>query len=161
MIVKIIYGKTIPAGSQGNRGDFLTHPCSYLEREGSDRIRVCMFHLNNTIAEARVALAHESHECLGAMFADCLRCQVDLVGGDPNYRATQRKQESVDIRGGSMCQSLLDCYLEAWTESPACPYLCYPPTVCVCSSNMRTYWEADRAIGARSPTGTRFRGLIL
>ena len=25
-----------------------------------------------------------------------------------------------------MYQSLFDYYLEAWTESPACPHLCYP-----------------------------------
>ena len=55
----------------------------------SDRIRVCVFHLKNTVAAAKVALAHE---CLGTMFADCLHYQVDLIGGDPNmalHRAMQ------------------------------------------------------------------------
>ena len=58
-----------------------------------------MFHLNNVCAAGKVALAHEA---LGTMFAACLHYQVDLLGGDANmamYRATGRKQESVDIRG--------------------------------------------------------------
>ena len=118
MIVEIIYGKTLPIGRQGNRDDFpMASLTNTLTRAGSDRIRVCMFHLNNVCAAGKVALAHEA---LGTMFADCLHYQVDLLGGDANramYRATGRKQESVDIRG-SMYQSLLDYFLEAC--------LCFP-----------------------------------
>ena len=80
-----------------------------------------MFHLNSGVAGDKVALAHEA---LGSMYADCLHYQVDLVGGDANmalYRATGRKQESMDIRGG-MYQSeplgLLPCSLgEGSTDS--------------------------------------------
>ena len=84
-----------------------------------------MFHLNNVIAATKVALAHEA---LGTMFADCLHYQVDLLGGDANmalFRATGRKQESMDIRGG-MYQSLLDYFLEAWAKAPQSPHLCFP-----------------------------------
>ena len=41
---------------------------------------------------------------------DCLHYQVDLLAGDPNMaldRATARKEESMDIRGG-MYQSIID-----------------------------------------------------
>ena len=75
-----------------------------------------MFHLNNVCAAGKVALAHEA---LGTMFADCLHYQVDLLGGDANmamYRATGRNQESMDIRG-SMYQTLLDYFLEAWAKA--------------------------------------------
>ena len=126
MIVEIIYRKTVPAASQANRGEFPDSSLNRtLERAGSDRIGICMFHLKNTVAATKVALAHE---CLGTMLADCLHYQVDLIGGDPNMAlsgAMGHKQESMDIRGG-MYQSLLDYYLDAWSESPACPHLCYP-----------------------------------
>ena len=99
MIVEIIYGKTLKVGLQGNRDDFPKASLqTTLTRAGSDRIRVCMFHLNSGVAGDKVALAHEA---LGAMYADCLHYQVDLVGGEANmalYRATGRKQESMDIR---------------------------------------------------------------
>ena len=108
MIVEIIYGKTLKIGLQGNRDDFpKARLTTTLTRAGSDRITVCMFHLNSQTAAAKVALAHEA---LGAMYADCLHYQVDLVGGDATlalYRAAGRKQESMDIRGG-MYQSLWD-----------------------------------------------------
>ena len=84
-----------------------------------------MFHLNSGVAGDKVALAHEA---LGAMYADCLHYQVDLVGGDANmalYRATGRKQESMDIRGG-MYQSLWDYFLEAWVQAPQTPHMCFP-----------------------------------
>ena len=88
MIVEIIYGKTLPVGRQGNRDDFpMAALTNTLTRAGSDRIRVCMFHLNNVCANSKTALAHEA---LGTMFADCLPFQVDLLGGDANmalYRA--------------------------------------------------------------------------
>eukprot|EP00439_Symbiodinium_sp_Y106_P064851 s2502_g10.t1 len=126
MIVEIIYGKTLPIGQQGNRDDFPKSALTNcLTRAGSDRIRVCMFHLNNVIAATKVALAHEA---LGTMFADCLHYQVDLLGGDANialYRATGRKQESMDIRG-EMYRSLLDDFLEAWAKAPQSPHLCFP-----------------------------------
>ena len=76
MIVEIIYGKTLPLGGQGNRGEF--RDCDYtrtLERAGTDRIRVCAFHLNSGIASKKISIAHE---CLASMFADCLHYQVDL-----------------------------------------------------------------------------------
>ena len=129
MIVEIIYGKTPKIGQQGNRDDFPEATFNTdLTRAGSDRIRVCMFHLNSHIAATKQALAHEA---LGTMYADCLHYQVDLVGGDANmaaYRATGRtgrKQESVDIRGG-MYQGLWDCFLEAWMKAPQTPYMCFP-----------------------------------
>ena len=59
MIVEIIYGKTLPLGGQGNRGEF--PDSSYtrvLERAGTDRARVCAFHLNNIVASKRVSVAH-------------------------------------------------------------------------------------------------------
>ena len=123
MIVEIIYGKTLPTGGQGNRGQY--PDSSYtrtLERAGTDRVRVCAFHLNNVVASKKISIAHE---CLATMFADCLHYQVDLIGGDANmalYRAMGSKQESMDIRGG-MYQSLLDYLLEAYSESPSCPHL--------------------------------------
>ena len=49
MIVEIIYGKTLKVGLQGNRDDFPKASLTTdLTRAGSDRIRVCMFHLNNS-----------------------------------------------------------------------------------------------------------------
>ena len=126
MIVEIIYGKTLPLGGQGNRGQY--PDSSYtraLERAGTDRMRVCAFHLNNVVASKKISIAHE---CLATMFADCLHYRVDLIGGDANmalYRAMGSKQESMDIRGG-MYQSLLDYLLEAYSESPSCPHLCCP-----------------------------------
>ena len=48
MIVEIIYGKTLPVGGQGNRGEFRDRDYTRtLERAGTDRIRVCAFHLNS------------------------------------------------------------------------------------------------------------------
>ena len=89
MIVEIIYGNTLPIGRQGNRDDFPKSALTNcLTRAGSDRIRLCMFHLRNVIAASKTALAREA---LGTMFADCLHYQVDLIGGDANmalYRAT-------------------------------------------------------------------------
>ena len=126
MIVEIIYGKTLPIGGQGNRGQF--PDSSYtrvLERAGTDRVRVCAFHLNNVVASKKISIAHE---CLATMFTDCIHYQVDLIGGDANmalYRAMGSKQESMDIRGG-MYQSLLDYLLEAYSESPSCPHLRCP-----------------------------------
>ena len=80
MNVEITYGKTLPIGRQGNRDDFpMASLTNTLTRAGSDRIRVCTFHLNNVCAAGKVALAHEA---LGTMFADCLHYQVDLLGGD-------------------------------------------------------------------------------
>ena len=77
MIVEIIYGKTLKVGLQGNRDDFPKASLkTTITRAGSDRIRVCMFHLNSGIAASKIALAHEA---LGAMYADCLHYQVDLT----------------------------------------------------------------------------------
>ena len=70
MIVEIIYGNTLPNGRQGNRDDLPKSALTTcLTRAGSDRIRVCMFHLNNVVAASKTALAHEA---LRTMFADCL-----------------------------------------------------------------------------------------
>ena len=145
MMVEIIYGKTLKVGLQGNRDDFPKASLqTTLTRAGTDRIRVCMFHLNSGVAGDKVALAHEA---LGTMYADCLHYQVDLVGGDANmalYRATGRKQESMDIRGG-MYQSLWDYFLEAWVKElhrlRTCAsqgYNTFLQTVCAFSSSMRT-----------------------
>ena len=121
MIVEIVYGKTLPIGQQGNRDDFpMASLTNTLTRAGSDRIRVCMFHLNNVCA------------------AVGLHYQVDLLGGDAYmamYRATGRNQESMDIRG-SMYQTLLDYFLEAWAKAHkvhicALPgYSTFPQTAC-------------------------------
>eukprot|EP00439_Symbiodinium_sp_Y106_P050184 s6932_g6.t1 len=86
------YKEFIDTGGQGNRGEF--PDSSYtrvLERAGTDRVRVCAFHLNNIVASKRVSVAHE---CLASMFADCVHYQVDLIGGDANmalYRAMGSK----------------------------------------------------------------------
>ena len=136
MIVEIIYDKTLPQGGQGNRGEF--PDSSYtrvLERAGTDRVRVCTFHLNNIFVSKKISVAHE---CLASMFADCIHYQVDLIGGDANmalYRAMGSKQESMDIRGG-MNQSLLDYLLETYSESPACPNLCCPRAQHVSTINL-------------------------
>ena len=149
MIVVIVYGKTLPIGQQGNREDFPTVSlATSLTRAGSDRIRVCMFHLNNVIAAGRVALAHEA---LGTMFADCLHYQVDLLGGDANmalYRATGRKQESVDSRGG-MYQSLLDYFLEAWAKAPQSPYLCFPRVQHVSANSLCLLKQYEDLLGGQ------------
>ena len=135
MMVEIIYGKTLKVGLQGNRDDFPKASLqTTLTRAGTDRIRVCMFHLNSGVAGDKVALAHEA---LGTMYADCLHYQVDLVGGDANmalYRATGRKQESMDIRGG-MYQSLWDYFLEAWVKELHRLRTCASPRVQHVSAN--------------------------
>ena len=149
MIVEIIYGKTLPLGGQGNRGEF--PDSSYtrvLERAGTDRVRVCAFHLNNIVASKRVSVAHE---CLAWMFADCIHYQVDLIGGDANmalYRAMGSKQESMDIRGG-MYQSLLDYLLEAYSESPACPHLCCPKAQHVTANSLCLLKQYEDQLGGR------------
>ena len=155
MIVEIIYGKTLPLGGQGNRGEF--PDSSYtraLERAGTDRVRVCAFHLNNVVASKRVSVAHE---CLATMFADCIHYQVDLIGGDANmalYRAMGSKQESMDIRGG-MYQSLLDYLLEAYSESPACPHLCCPKAQHVTANSLCLLKQYEDQLGGRHfTTGT-------
>ena len=99
-----------------------------------------MFHLNNVCAAGKVALAHEA---LGTMFADCLHYQVDLLGGDANramYRATGRKQESVDIRG-SMYQSLLDYFLEAC--------LCFPRVQHVSANSLCRLKQYEDLLGGQ------------
>ena len=48
------------------------------------------------------------------------------------YRATGRKQESVDIRGG-MYQTTLNYFLEAWAKAPQSPHpehSSFPQTAC-------------------------------
>ena len=133
----------------GSRTNFPTVSlATSLTRAGSDRIRVCMFHLNNVIAAGRVALAHEA---LGTMFADCLHYQVDLLGGDANmalYRATGRKQESVDSRGG-MYQSLLDYFLEAWAKAPQSPYLCFPRVQHVSANSLCLLKQYEDLLGGQ------------
>ena len=82
MVAEIILGKTVPVGSQGNRGDFQEHAYTRtLTPAGSDRIRVCMFLLNSEVAAKKVGLAHEA---LATMVSDCLFYQVDLLTGDAN-----------------------------------------------------------------------------
>ena len=149
MIVEIIYGKTLPLGGQGNRGEY--PDSSYtrtLERAGTDRVRVCAFHLNNVVASKKISIAHE---CLATMFADCLHYQVDLIGGDANmalYRAMGSKQESMDIRGG-MYQSLLDYLLEAYSESPSCPHLCCPRAQHVSANSLCLLKQYEDQLGGR------------
>ena len=149
MNVEITYGKTLPIGRQGNRDDFpMASLTNTLTRAGSDRIRVCMFHLNNVCAAGKVALAHEA---LGTMFADCLHYQVDLLGGDANmamYRATGRKQESVHIRG-SMYQTLLDYFLEAWAKAPQSPYLCFPRVQHVSANSLCLLKQYEDLLGGQ------------
>ena len=95
MIVEVVYGKTLKVGLQGNREDFpMDSFKTTLTRAGSDRIRVCMFHLNSGVAGDKVALAHEA---LGAMYADCLHYLVDLVGGDANMAFYQGVPESLGL----------------------------------------------------------------
>ena len=54
MIVEIIYGKTLPLGGQGNRGEFPDRSYTrVLERAATDRVRVCAFHLNNIVASQK------------------------------------------------------------------------------------------------------------
>ena len=121
-----------------------------LESDSRDRIRVCMFHLRNTMARARVALAHE---CLGTMFADCLHYQVDLIGGDPNmalYRA-RASSTTTSNRGLSHQRALICAILR---------YNMFQPTVCVSSNNMRTNLEANRTGSAHNRNGIPFQDLI-
>ena len=165
MIVEIIYGKTLKVGLQSNRDDFPADSRkTTLTRAGSDRIRVCMFHLNSGIAGDKVALAHEA---LGAMYADCLHYQVDLVGGDANmalYRATGRKQESMDIRGG-MYQGLWDYFLEAWVKAPQTPYMCFPKVQHVSANSLCLLKQHEDALGGApyeeciAPDWSTFPGL--
>ena len=149
MIVEIIYGKTLPLGGQGNRGEFRDRDYTRtLERAGTDRIRVCAFHLNSGVASKKISIAHE---CLASMFADCLHYQVDLIGGDANmalYRAMGSKQESMDIRGG-MYQSLLDYLLEAYSESPSCPHLCCPRAQHVSANSLCLLKQYEDQLGGR------------
>eukprot|EP00439_Symbiodinium_sp_Y106_P049039 s5925_g6.t1 len=117
----------LDTGGQGNRGQY-PDSCytRTLERAGTDRVRVCAFHLNNVVASKKISIAHE---CLATMFADCLHYQVDLIGGDANmalYRAMGSKQESMDIRGG-MYQSLLDYLLEGDRLGGRCYKDCQKP----------------------------------
>ena len=121
------------------------------------------FHLNSGIAGDKVALAHEA---LGAMYADCLHYQVDLVGGDANmalYRATGRKQESMDIRGG-MYQGLWDYFLEAWVKAPQTPYMCFPKVQHVSANSLCLLKHEDALGGAPyeeciAPDWSTFPGL--
>ena len=149
MIVEIIYGKTLPLGGQGNRGEFPDRSYTrVLERAATDRVRVCAFHLNNIVASKKVSVAHG---CLASMFADCIHYQVDLIGGDANmalYRAMGSKQESMDIRGG-MYQSLLDYLLEAYSESPACPHLCCPRAQHVSANSLCLLKQYEDQLGGR------------
>eukprot|EP00439_Symbiodinium_sp_Y106_P042730 s1019_g5.t1 len=85
------------------------------------------------------------------MFADCLHYQVDLLGGDANmamYRATGRKQESVDIRG-SMYQTLLDYFLEAWAKAPQSPYLCFPRVQHVSANSLCLLKQYEDLLGGQ------------
>ena len=69
-----------------------------------------------------------AHEAIATTVSDCLFYQVDMLAGDVNmtlYRATGRKQVSMDIRGG-MYQPILDYFAEAWSESPPSVHLCCP-----------------------------------
>ena len=105
-----------------------------------------MFHLNSGVAGDKIALAHEA---LGAMYADCLHYQVDLVGGAANmalYRATGRKQGSMDIRGG-MYQSLWDNFLEARMRAPQTPYLCFPKVHHVSANSLCLLKQYEDALG--------------
>ena len=95
-----------------------------------------------------VALAREA---LGTMFADCLHYQVDLLGGDANmamYRATGRNQESMDIRG-SMYQTLLDYFLEAWAKAPQSPYLCFPRVQHVSANSLCLLKQYEDLLGGQ------------
>ena len=89
MIVDIDYGKTLPFGSQGSQPSGNQVPISSLTapltRAGMDSIRVCVFHLNSKVASGQVSLPHE---CLAAIFIDCLHYQVDFIGGDRNMGLT-------------------------------------------------------------------------
>ena len=121
MIVDSVFGKTLPQGSQGNRGDFppstMTSP---LTRAGVDTMRVCVFHMDSKVANKKVGLAHE---CFASMFMDRLHYQVDLIVGDANmalYRysgSSGSKQESIDIRGG-LYQSTLGYFFGGLVRKP-------------------------------------------
>ena len=126
MIVEIIYGKTLKVGLQGNRDDFPKASLqTTLTRAGSDRIRVCMFHLNSGVAGDKVALAHEA---LGAMYADCLHDQVDLVGGDANM-ALYRAAGTTSLKPGLKLHRLRTCASQGYNT--------FLQTVCAFSSSMR------------------------
>ena len=147
MIVDMCYGMTLPPGVTGDRRDFADDAFTHqLTRAGSDRLRVCVFHLNNKVASSQVALAHE---CLASMFLDCLHFGVDLIGGDPNmalYRASGSRQQSMDIKGG-MYQSLLDYMLEAWLASPKCLKMCCPRVQHVSANSILTLKQYEDMLG--------------
>ena len=64
MIVEIIYGKTLPAGSQGNRGEF---PDSSLRMVGGD--------LNLALYRA-MGLKQESMDIRGGVYQRALICAI-------------------------------------------------------------------------------------
>ena len=146
-IVEIVYGKTLPAGQQGYQNEF-ADSCytATLTRAGSDRIRVCMFHMSNTVAASKVALAHEA---LATMICDCMYYQVDLIGGDANmalYRAGGRKQESMDIKGG-MYMNILDYFIEAWNNSPESMPFCAPRVQHVTANSLGLLKQYEDQLG--------------
>ena len=144
VIVDIVFGKTLPQGSQGYRQQVppssLTAP---LTRAGMNSMRVCAFHLNLKVASGQVSVPHER---LASMFLDY---QVDLIGADPNmrlYRYSDTRQESMDIKGG-MYQSTLSYFLEAWTASPRCMPLCIPKAQHISANSLCLLKQPEDTLG--------------
>ena len=80
------------------------------------------------------------------------------------YRATGRKQESMDIRGG-MYQSLWDYFLEAWVKAPQTPYMCFPRVQHVSANSLCLLKQYEDALGGAAyedctvPDWSTFPGL--
>ena len=86
--------------------------------------------LTESASEYFIFLAHEA---LGTMLADCLR----LIAGEPNMalcRATRRRQDSMDIRGG-IYQSFFDCFLEVGCHNAPISATLWG-TTCICQQFM-------------------------
>ena len=63
-------------------------------------------------------------------------------------RATGRKQESVDIRGG-MYQTTLNYFLEAWAKAPQSPHLCFPRAQNVSANSLCLLTQYEDLFGGR------------
>eukprot|EP00439_Symbiodinium_sp_Y106_P025870 s9174_g3.t1 len=63
-------------------------------------------------------------------------------------RATGRKQESVDIRGG-MYQTTLNYFLEAWAKAPQSPHLCFPRAQFVSANSLCLLTQYEDLFGGR------------
>ena len=145
MICEIEYGYTLPLGSSGFRGDFDESVFTRkLSRAGTEKVRVCVFHLTSSIARGKISLAHEA---LATMVTDCLFYQTDILAGDANmalYRYGGTNQKSMDIQGG-MYQSIIAYFLEAYKKQ-SLPFCC-PKVRHVSANSLYVLKQYEDALG--------------